>query len=60
MGLPQSKPSKRHVRHRKASHRYRGMQYDKCKGCGSPRIPHRVCPSCGHYGDRQIVSKQVE
>jgi len=32
-----------------------------CPHCNAPRIPHRVCLSCGFYGDQQIVAgKQSE
>lgn len=30
-----------------------------CKDCGAPRIPHRVCMSCGKYGGVQIIVKQA-
>ena len=30
-----------------------------CKNCGAPRIPHRVCMSCGQYGGEQIVAKKT-
>ena len=29
-----------------------------CPQCGEPRMPHRVCPSCGHYKDRVVVAKE--
>jgi large subunit ribosomal protein L32 len=30
-----------------------------CANCGEPALPHRVCPSCGHYKGRE-VTKMVE
>jgi len=27
-----------------------------CPRCGAPRLPHRVCPECGYYGDRQVIT----
>lgn len=24
----------------------------ECQRCGSPRVPHRVCPNCGDYKGR--------
>jgi large subunit ribosomal protein L32 len=30
-----------------------------CASCGAPRIPHRVCMSCGQYGGEQILAKKV-
>lgn len=29
-----------------------------CPQCGEPKMPHRVCPSCGYYKDRQAVSQE--
>jgi large subunit ribosomal protein L32 len=26
-----------------------------CKSCGEPKAPHRVCPSCGKYAEKQII-----
>lgn len=26
-----------------------------CPNCGEPRIPHRVCMSCGQYGGKTVV-----
>lgn len=27
----------------------------KCPQCGSPKLPHRVCPTCGTYKNRTVV-----
>lgn len=32
----------------------------KCPNCNGPRVPHRVCPSCGGYGDRTVVEVEGE
>ena len=26
-----------------------------CSRCGEAKLPHRVCPSCGYYKNREIV-----
>lgn len=28
----------------------------QCSNCGEMRRPHSVCPSCGHYQGREIIS----
>jgi len=25
-----------------------------CTNCGEKHLPHRVCPSCGHYHGREV------
>jgi large subunit ribosomal protein L32 len=37
------------------------MLVQACSNCGAPRIPHRVCMSCGQYrGETIIAKKQAE
>ncbi|MBT3376891.1 MAG: 50S ribosomal protein L32 [Lentisphaerae bacterium] len=60
MAVQQNRVSKRRIRHRKAANRYRGMQVTTCPMCGGTRMPHRVCPSCGSYGGRQVISITAE
>ncbi len=31
-----------------------GFRTDFCSNCGSPKLPHRVCPECGFYKGRQV------
>jgi large subunit ribosomal protein L32 len=26
-----------------------------CQNCSAPMVPHRVCPSCGHYKGREVI-----
>ena len=26
-----------------------------CPQCGAPKLPHHVCPNCGHYKDREVI-----
>jgi large subunit ribosomal protein L32 len=32
----------------------------QCKNCGEMRLPHRVCPNCGHYRDREVIEVKEE
>jgi large subunit ribosomal protein L32 len=27
-----------------------------CPHCHAPKLPHRVCPSCGYYNGREVVA----
>ena len=30
----------------------------QCSNCGEMRLPHSVCPNCGHYKGREIVNME--
>jgi large subunit ribosomal protein L32 len=48
--------SKMRLRTRKAANRPKAPQLSVCAQCGARVLPHRVCPSCGYYKGRQVVS----
>jgi large subunit ribosomal protein L32 len=27
----------------------------QCNNCGEMRLPHRICPNCGHYKGREVI-----
>ena len=33
------------------------VQSVPCPNCSEPKLPHRLCPSCGQYKDRTLVAK---
>lgn len=52
---------KRNVRHstwerltlKKMSAKY---ATSKCNNCGKTKLPHRVCPHCGYYKGKQVIT----
>jgi large subunit ribosomal protein L32 len=56
MGVPKRKTSKMRLRTRRAANRYRGVSLTPCKSCGSMKLPHRACPTCGDYKDRRVLT----
>jgi large subunit ribosomal protein L32 len=44
------------LRTRKASHRWKAPLLNKCGQCGSTKRQHRICPSCGYYRGRQVLT----
>ena len=60
MAVPKRKSSKAKIRSRRAAHKGRLPGVKPCPGCGAPQQPHRVCPSCGSYKGRQVVSVEAE
>lgn len=57
MGVPKRRMSKMRMRSRKAANRLQAVQLATCARCGARVRPHRVCPACGYYKGRQVVSK---
>lgn len=29
-----------------------------CSNCSAPMVPHRVCPSCGHYKGKPVTKTE--
>ncbi len=63
MAMPKYKISKTKSRMRRAAAYYGRMTVpalSTCDNCGSPKQPHRVCPECGFYKGKQILTKVVQ
>lgn len=62
MPVPKHKTAKTKSRMRKANGYYKMDKpvISKCSNCGAIKIPHRVCPECGYYNGKQIVTKVVK
>jgi large subunit ribosomal protein L32 len=60
MAVPKRKSSKQKVRSRKGSHKKAIPQPQACAQCGAPHLPHRVCPTCGYYGGRQVETIEAD
>jgi large subunit ribosomal protein L32 len=56
MADPKQKPSRARTHRRKAKF-YEAIKVNvsTCPNCGEPKLPHRVCLSCGYYGKKQIL-----
>jgi large subunit ribosomal protein L32 len=52
-------PKRRHSRARRDKRRAHDHlsrpAISRCSNCDEPRLPHRVCPHCGHYKGREVI-----
>ena len=55
---PKRKLSKGRRDRRRAHDALQASNLVACSNCGEMRLPHRVCPSCGHYQGREIIAKE--
>ena len=61
MAQPKNKKSYARTHTRKAQNMKLDVRSEAaCSKCGAPRLPHRVCPSCGWYKDRQVLEFKAE
>jgi large subunit ribosomal protein L32 len=60
MAVPKKRTS-RSVRNMRRSHlALTGLNFSKCPNCGSPKLPHSVCESCGFYKGRFVEKKYLK
>ena len=54
MAVPKQKQSHARTSQRRAQHKVSAPTYNECPQCHQPRLPHRVCKSCGYYNGRAV------
>ncbi|HHY41660.1 MAG TPA: 50S ribosomal protein L32 [Thermoanaerobacterales bacterium] len=55
MANPKHKSSKSRTRSRKSNWKLRLPSISECPQCHEPKLPHRACPSCGYYKNREVI-----
>ncbi len=58
--LPKRKLSKGRRDRRRAHDALKVQNLVQCSNCGEMRLPHRVCPHCGHYQGRDVIEIEEE
>lgn len=60
MAVPKRKttPSRRNMR--RAHDALVPTNTASCSNCGSDKLPHHICPSCGYYKGRQVWHHKAE
>ena len=61
MAVPKERTSRSKRGMRRAHHdRMTPPNVSKCSRCDEAKLPHRVCPSCGYYGGREVFAPESE
>jgi large subunit ribosomal protein L32 len=60
MAVPKSRTSKAKRDRRRSHDHLTTPSMSKCPQCEAPKLPHRICPSCGSYKGRTILKVDDE
>ncbi len=60
MGNPKKRFSKSRRDKRAAQWKLTPPGLEECPHCHEPKLPHRVCPNCGRYKERQVIQFDEE
>ena len=55
MAVPKKRTSKQRKRKRRTHYKAETVTTQSCPKCGDPKLPHRVCPTCGFYRDEVVI-----
>lgn len=56
MAVPKRKTSQARRDKRRAHDALEAPRLNLCPQCHSPKLPHRICPVCGTYRGREVIS----
>ena len=56
MAVPKKRQSSARRDRRRSHDALPAPRLNECPQCHSPRLPHRVCPTCGTYRGREVVN----
>lgn len=56
MANPKRRHSNMRTRLRRTHDALKPKSFSTCKQCSALSLPHRVCPYCGYYNGRQVVT----
>jgi large subunit ribosomal protein L32 len=59
MAVPKKRTSSARRDKRRATHKAAKAHLNNCPRCHSPRLPHRVCPTCGTYDGREVIKHSM-
>lgn len=58
MANPKRRNSKARTAKRRAQYKVSALPATQsCPNCGSDKLMHRACPTCGHYRGRAVIER---
>jgi len=59
MAVPKRRTSSSKKAKRRTHQKLSVPNMSECPNCGEMKRDHRVCSSCGHYGGKEVISKNA-
>ncbi|MCK4246484.1 50S ribosomal protein L32 [Candidatus Bipolaricaulota bacterium] len=56
MPVPKYRTSRSKARMRRSHQAMSALTVSECPHCHEPKLPHRVCPHCGHYNGVEVIT----
>lgn len=56
MGTPKQRHTRGRTRRRRSHHALGAIRLVKCSKCGASVLPHHMCPVCGTYAGKSILT----
>jgi large subunit ribosomal protein L32 len=60
MANPKRRHSNTRTRTRRAHDFIKLKSLSRCPNCNADKLPHRICPECGYYAGRQVVTLKTK
>lgn len=60
MAVPRNRTSNAKKNSRRSHHAKKAKNVCACSNCGVSKLPHSICEACGAYGNRIVISKEVQ
>ena len=59
MAVPKQRKGRMSTHNRRsANDRISSPARSVCPQCGEAKLPHRVCPNCGYYKNREVLETE--
>lgn len=59
MAVPRNRLSNARKNSKRAHHAKKPKNVSACSNCGTMKLPHIICHSCGAYGGKIVISKEA-
>ncbi len=60
MAVPRNRMSNARKNSKRAHHAKKPKNATACSNCGTLRLAHRICHSCGHYAGRSLFKQDEQ